>query len=93
MNLVDLRQTGAGQDGVRFGSKLIGKLGYLANGLANADFKPTDQQGEVQVILRDELRGHLNNLESLLGGELSTLNALLRSKNVPNVIGGPATVP
>ena len=35
MNLVDLRQTGGGQDGVRFGSKLIAKLGYLAGGLAN----------------------------------------------------------
>ena len=93
MKLVDLRQTGGGQDGVRFGSKLIAKLGYLANGLANADFKPTNQQGEVQVILKEQLRTHLNELEALLGGELSTLNTMLRGKNVPNVIGGPAVVP
>lgn len=93
MNLVDLRQTGGGQDGVRFGSKLIAKLGYLANGLSNGDFKPTNQQGEVQVILKEQLRTHLNELESLLGGELSALNTMLRGKNVPNVIGGPAVVP
>lgn len=93
MNLVDLRQTGGGQDGVRFSAKLISKLGYLANGLASADFRPTDQQVEVQGILKEELRAHLTELESLLGGELGALNSLLRTKNVPNVIGGPAIVP
>jgi hypothetical protein len=36
MELVDLRQTGQGQDGVRFGSKLISKMGYLSNGMAAA---------------------------------------------------------
>ena len=93
MNLVDLRQTGGGQDGVRFGSKLIAKLGYLANGLANADFKPTDQQGEVQVLLNGQMKQHLTALESLIGSDLNALNALLRQKNVPNVVGGPAVVP
>ena len=78
---------------MRFGSKLIAKLGYLANGLANSDFKPTNQQGEVQVLLKDQLRAHLNELESLLGGDLAALNSMLRGKNVPNVIGGPALIP
>ena len=93
MNLVDLRQTGGGQDGVRFGSKLIAKLGYLAGGLANADFKPTDQQGEVQVLLNGQMKQHVTALESLLGSDLNALNAMLRQKNVPNVVGGPAVVP
>ena len=93
MNLVDLRQTGGGQDGVRFGSKLIAKIGYLANSLAVGDFRPTDQHGEVQGILKEQLRQHLNDLEALLGGDLATLNSTLRGKNIPNVIGGPAIVP
>jgi len=93
MELVDLRQTGTGQDGVRFGSKLISKLGYLANGLISNDFRPTDQQVEVQGILNAQLSQHLSALESLLGGDLNALNALLRQRNVPNVIGGPAIVP
>ena len=93
MNLVDLRQTGGGQDGVRFASALISKIGYLANGLANADFRPTDQQVEVQGILKEQLRQHLNDLEALLGGDLAALNAALRAKNVPNIIGGPAPIP
>ena len=93
MELVDLRLTGNGQDGVRFGSKLIAKLGYLVNGLTNADFRPTDQQGEVQGILRGQLQQQLTALESLLGADLNALNALLRQKGVPNVVGGPAVVP
>ena len=43
-SLVELRATGRGQDGVRFGSKLVQKFGYLANGLQGGDFKPTNQQ-------------------------------------------------
>ncbi len=38
MNLVDLRQTGQGQDAVRFEAKLLSKLSYLTRGLAYADF-------------------------------------------------------
>jgi hypothetical protein len=93
MELVDLRQTGTGQDGVRWGSKLIAKLGYLANGLTNNDFRATDQQVEVQGVLNTQLRQHLTALESLMGSDLNALNALLRQKNVPNVVGGAAIVP
>jgi photosystem II stability/assembly factor-like uncharacterized protein len=86
MNLVDLRLTGGGQDGVRFGSKLIAKIGYLGNGLASGDFKPTDQQLEVQRILEEQLRGHGTALDALLRAGLGALNDLLRSRNVTNII-------
>lgn len=91
--LVELRMTGQGQDGVRWGSRLLSKLNYLANGLSGNDFRPTDQQVEVQALLRTQLRGHLDALESLLGGDLGALNAMLRSKNIPNVGGAPTVVP
>ncbi len=86
MNLVDLRQTGQGQDGVRFGSKLIAKLGYLANGMNASDHKPTDQHGEVQVILNTELRAQLAALDTVLGKDLSAFNELLKQRGVPNVL-------
>jgi len=85
MNLVDLRQTGAGQDGVRFGSKLISKIGYLANGVAGGDFKPTNQHLEVQQILADQLRTHLRALDALMTGDLAALNDQLRTRNLPIV--------
>jgi photosystem II stability/assembly factor-like uncharacterized protein len=93
MNLVDLRQTGGGQDGVRFGSRLMSKLNYLTGGLAVNDFKPTDQQAEVQTLLNTQMKQHLTAIESLFGTDLAALNAMLRAKNIPNVVGGPAIVP
>jgi photosystem II stability/assembly factor-like uncharacterized protein len=86
LNLVDLRQTGAGQDGVRFGSKLIAKIGYLANGMSSGDFKPTNQHGEVQTILATELRTHLRTLDALMTTDLAALNEQLRSRNLPIIV-------
>lgn len=88
-NLVDLRLTGTGQDGVRFGSRLLGKLSYLANGMASSDHRPTDQHLEVQGILGGELKRHLGALDALIANQLATFNNLLKSRNVPNVIVRP----
>jgi photosystem II stability/assembly factor-like uncharacterized protein len=86
MNLVELRLTGQGQDGVRFGSKLISKLGYLANGIASSDYRPTDQHVEVQRLLASELRTHLTALDRLIARDVAAFNDLLRQRNVPNVV-------
>ena len=82
MNLVELRLTGGGQDGVRFAAKLISKIGYLANGISSSDFSPTTQQTDVQRILNTELRTHLTTLDALLARDIAALNTLLRSKNL-----------
>ena len=94
MNLVELRMTGAGQDGVRYGSRLISKIGYLANGIASGDFKPTDQHLEVQQLLGEQLRTHLAALNALMTGDLATLNDQLRAKNLPVIVdrGAPPTL-
>lgn len=85
-NLIELRVTGRGQDNVRWRAKLMSKLGYLANGLASADFKPTDQQGQVQKLLGEQVKSHQGNLQLLVSRDLGAFNELLRKKNVPNVI-------
>ena len=85
-NLVELRLTGRGQDGVRWGSKLLGKFGYLANGLASADFRPTSQQAEVQKVLEERLRSYASQLDDLLSRELGAFNELLRKRNLANII-------
>jgi photosystem II stability/assembly factor-like uncharacterized protein len=84
--LIDLRLTGRGQDGVRWGSRLLGKLSYLASGLASADFKPTDQQRDVQKDLEMKLQRIGSDLDNLLSSDLGTLNTVLRRKNMPNVM-------
>jgi len=86
MNLVDLRLTGGGQDGIRFASKLLSKLNYLATGLAGNDFTPTGQQEEVQQILAGQLRGHIAQLDALLAKDLKAFNEMLRTRNIPNIV-------
>jgi hypothetical protein len=87
MNLVDLRLTGQGQDGIRFEAKLLQKLGYLAGTLSGADFQPTDQQVQVLGILRGQLRQQVQALDTLVGQELAGLNALLRAKGLGIIAG------
>jgi photosystem II stability/assembly factor-like uncharacterized protein len=90
MNLVELRSTGRGQDGVRWGSKLHGKLLYLANGLMSGDFGPTDQQLEVKKELEGRLGKLAGEIDAVLGGELGKFNEQLRTRNLPIVIRMPA---
>jgi hypothetical protein len=84
--IVELRSTGRGQDGVRWGSKLIGKLGYLGNGLAGGDFKPTNQQGDVQKVLEQLLKTYQAQTDALLNRDLSGVNELLRGAKAPTIM-------
>jgi hypothetical protein len=85
-NLIELRMTGQGQDGVRWGAKLQSKLVYLANGLMSADFGPTAQQLEVQKALEGRLRGLASDLETLFTRDVGTFNEQLRARNLPTIV-------
>ena len=87
MTLIDLRLTGA-QDGIRFAAKLISRFGYLANGMSNADFRPTDQHLEVQKLLAERVRARVADFEAIASGDLAAFNQMLRSRNIPNVVAG-----
>ena len=88
MNMVDLRLTGQGQDGVRFEARLLQKLGYLTGAIAGADFPPTDQELEVQVLLHEQLRAHLEALDALLANEVAALNEMLRARGMLIIADG-----
>ena len=88
-NLVELRATGHGQDGVRWGAKLVGKMGYLANGLAGADFKPTNQESEVEKLQQDQLKSYRTKLEILRSRDLDAFNELLKKKGFPTILPQP----
>src|SRR5262249_46393906 len=85
-NLVELRATGRGQDGVRWASKLVQKFGYLSNGLAGADFKPTNQQLAVHKDLQDKLKGVQAQLGEVFNRDLATFNDMLRRANLPTIV-------
>jgi photosystem II stability/assembly factor-like uncharacterized protein len=88
-NLVELRTTGRGQDGVRFGSQLLSKINYLAGGLASNDFRPTNQQLEVQKVLEEKLRAHQRDVDALVNTDLKAINDLMRGRGVANIIVPP----
>jgi hypothetical protein len=87
MLLIDLRITGA-QDGIRFAAKLVSRFGYLANGVSNADFRPTDQHLEVQKLLAERVRARVADFDAIAGGDLAAFNQMLRSRNIPNIVAG-----
>jgi hypothetical protein len=76
---------GRGQDGVRWGSKLVQKFGYLANGLASADFKPTNQTA-VHKELQDRFKRSQGQLGDVMARDLAALNDMLRRANLPNIV-------
>ncbi len=85
MTLIDLRLTG-GQDGVRYAAKLISRFGYLANGVSNADFRPTNQQAEVQKLLAERVRDTVTRFDALVEKDLGAFNDLLKSRNILGVV-------
>ncbi len=87
-NLVDLRLTGRVPR--TWGSKLVAKILYLANQLASADFRPTDQQREVHALLQERLASYQTELAGLRARDVTAFNALLRSRNIPRIITTPA---
>jgi photosystem II stability/assembly factor-like uncharacterized protein len=84
-NLVELRSTGRGQDGVRWGAKLYSKFNYLANGLTSNDYRPTAQQLEVHRELKEQLRQQQTTLNDLVSRDVTRLNEILRRNNVTPV--------
>jgi photosystem II stability/assembly factor-like uncharacterized protein len=92
-NLVELRATGRGQDGVRFGAKLVGRISYLANELGSADFKPTNQQNEVVVLHQDRVKTHRTQLEVVRSRDLDAFNEMLKKRGFPTILAQPGRRP
>ena len=89
--LIQLKATGRGQDDVRFPPELIAKIGYLASGVETADFQPTTQQVAVHDELKEQAATYQQRLKLLLQQDVAAFNALLRQRNVPNVIASSGT--
>jgi hypothetical protein len=87
-NVQQLRTTGRGQDGVRWPTKLAGRINYLAGGIASSDFAPTTQQAQVHDLFKGEIRALQGQLSQLIGGDLSQFNDRLRQRNIPNIVTG-----
>ena len=83
--IIDLRQTGRGQDGVRWPTRLGGQLSYLAGNIGASDFAPTKQQGEVRLQLHQQMKDTRASLEQLMARDLASFNALLKQKGLKTI--------
>ncbi len=84
--IVDLRQTGQGQDGVRWPVGIAGQLNYLAGNLAaSADAPPNAPQRAVGGVLERQARTAKASLDTLIQRDLAALNALLRARGLKTI--------
>jgi hypothetical protein len=60
-------------------ARLMESLGYLLNTVSVADFRPTAQAGEVQVILQERLARISEALQAVLNDDLEEFNRLIQS--------------
>ena len=84
-NLVDLRQTGRGQDGVRWPTRAGGQISYLAGNIGGSSLSPTTQQVAVHGVLQKQVKDTRTALDALIQKELAAFNQLLSSKGQPPI--------
>jgi hypothetical protein len=85
-HLYQRKLTGGIQDSLRWPIQLFAKVANLAADVESADFPPTNQMKEVHAMYKRQIAERQSEMETILGTELSALNALLRSKNISNII-------
>jgi photosystem II stability/assembly factor-like uncharacterized protein len=75
--LYDITLTGAREDAFRSPNQLYEKLASVGSDVAaaSADFRPTDQHGEVYGMLREQLDGLKKQFSALVASELSAFTA------------------
>ncbi|MCC6318772.1 MAG: glycosyl hydrolase [Gemmatimonadaceae bacterium] len=71
--LYDITLTGAREDAFRSPNQLYEKLASVGSDVSasSADFRPTDQQGEVYTLLRQQLDGLKAQFAQLVAGDLT----------------------
>ena len=87
--LINLQETGRGQDGVRYPSQAAGQIGYLAGEVSTSDYAPTAQQREVRTVLSTQVKANRASLDQFIQKDLAAFNALLRSKGMKEIVVSP----
>jgi len=82
---VDLEEHFIPRD-ARWPPQLASKLTYLADGVANVDFPPTQQQGEVHALFKQQIAAHRTQFDALVRRDLVAFNELLRTRQIGNII-------
>jgi hypothetical protein len=85
-HLYQRKLTGGIQDPLRWAIQLFAKIANLAGDVGGSDFRPTDQQRQVQELYKQQMAEHQSALQTIVDTDLAELNTMLRTKNVGNII-------
>ena len=83
-NLRQLRSSG-GQDGMRWGAKLVEKLTHVASLLQDTDDAPTAQEIAVQQQFAAQIRELHSQFAGLLSQDVAGFNNLLKQRGLPEL--------
>ena len=89
--LLQMKDTGTGQDVIRWPSMLGQRLVYLAGAVASADFRPTDQMREVHAGLRERLAAITSDYGEITDSQLPEANRALEAEGVPGLVRVPGS--
>lgn len=88
-NLRQLRSSG-GQDGMRWGARLVEKLTHIAGELQDTDDPPTAQQIAVRQELVAQIRQLHTQFDGLLNQDVAKFNDVLKQRGIPALTANPA---
>jgi len=84
--VLQLRETGRGQEDHRWPRMLANKIAYLARQAASSDFPPTTQQVAVGDELKKQGEQFQREYQQIMAKEVASFNAMLQEKKIPNII-------
>src|SRR2546423_15211592 len=86
--LFQTRVTGRGQDQIRWPTRVTEQLLYLHSSVDGSDYAPTEPQRQVADELHAQLGRIKGEFDQVMQREVAGFNAMLRQRNVQNVIIG-----
>jgi len=84
--VLQLKLTGRGQDDVRWPPMLAQKIGFLANETGSSDFPPTTEEVALGKELKEQGDQFQQEYQQIVSKDVTPFNAMLREKNIPNII-------
>ncbi len=86
--LAQLRQSGRGQDVIRWPARAGFRIGYLADEISASDLAPTEPQKQVAALLHETAVRQAAALDAFAAGDLAAFNERLRGKGMGAVATG-----
>ena len=80
--LLQMKQTGHGQDVVRWPVQLAERIFYLASTVATSDFAPADPHVEVHQILQQRISDYQEEWREIVGTDVAAFAELLQQQNI-----------